>query len=73
LLKAIEGILLLISATTGSLKREIISLVESSGTRIFSVDTEKPENKERREDLRGQLTKSEEVLGLGQKLSQSSQ
>ena len=65
MLKAIEGILLLISAATGSLKREIISSAGSSGTRIFSVDIKKQENSERREDLRGQLTKLEEVLGSG--------
>jgi hypothetical protein len=65
LLKAIEGILLLISAAIGSLKREIISSVGSSGIRIFSADTEKLENREKREDLRGQLTKLEEVSGLG--------
>ena len=65
MLKAIEGILLLISAATGSLKREMISSAGSSGIRIFSADIEKPENRERREDLRGQLTKLKEVLGLG--------
>ena len=41
LLKAIEGILLLISAAIGSPKREIISSVGSLGIRIFSADIEK--------------------------------